>query len=168
MPEQSTDKSLDREEMTYRQLASPQSYEAFFHGPPSPWIMDQGSGISPLAISPAAPYLPFADAGQIPASPWIMDRLIDTSLQYIPPGYSYTPHVGDACQRCIYASTTRTRFGFGGIRPILANRASAGALSTWCRDAPTVLPNPSISLIHGSSDLSDEGQTPSSPIFEDE
>ncbi len=150
--------------MSYRQLESPQSYDAFFHGPLSPWIVDRTSGISPLAISPMAPYFPYtADACQIPTSPWIMDRPIGISLQYIPPGYPYIPYTGDACQRCIYTSTTRTRFGFGGTRPILPNRASTSALSTSRRDASTVLPNP-----HGSFDLSDEVQTPSSPIFEDE
>jgi hypothetical protein len=154
--------------MTYRQLESPQSYDAFFHGPPSPWIMERTGGISPLAISPVAPYLPYTDAGQIHASPWIMDRPIGTSLQYIPPGNPFIPHIGDACQRCIYTSTTRTRFGFGGTRPILANRASTGAPSTRRRDASTVLPNPAITLMYGSSNRSDEGQTPSSSIFENE
>jgi hypothetical protein len=149
--------------MTYRQLESPQSHDSFSHGPPSPWIMDRTSGISPLAISPMAPYFRYtADAGQIPALPWIMDRPIGTSL-HIPPGYPYIPHIGDACQCCIYTSTTRTKFGFGGTRPILPNRASTCALSTSRRDAFTVLPNP-----HASFDLSDEGHTPSSIIFEDE
>jgi hypothetical protein len=147
--------------MTYRQLESPQSYEAFFHGPPSPWILDRTSGISPLASSPMASYFPYtADACQIPISPCILDQPIGTSRQYIPPGYPYIPHMGDACQHRIYTSTTRTRFGFGGARPILPNRAStraAGALSTSRGDAYTVLPTP-----HGSFDLSDEGQTPSS------
>jgi len=155
--------------MTCRPLESPQSYDSFFHGPPSPWIMNGTGGISPLAISPMAPYLPYTvDAGQIPTSPWIMDRPIGTSLQCIPPGYSYIPHIGDTCQRCIYTSTTRTRFGFGGTGPILANRASTGALSTRRRDASAVLRDPVTGLMYGSFDLSDEGQTPSSPIFEDE
>jgi len=162
--QQSTDKGLDREEMTYRQLESPQGYEAFFNGPPSPRIMDRTSGISPVA-----PYFPYtADASQIPTSPWIVDQAIGTSLQYIPLGYPYIPHIGDTCQRRIYTSTARTSFGFSGTRPIFANRASTGALSTPRRDASTVRPNPAINLMYGSFDLSDEGQTPSSPIFEDE
>ena len=99
-----------------------------------------------------------------------MDRPIGTmtrtSLRYTPPGYPYIPRIEPACQRCIHTSTTRTGFGFGGTRPVLANRASTGALLTRRRDSSTVLPIPAIGLMYGSFDLSDEGQTPSNSIFE--